>query len=102
MRIFTSILSPTALPVALPARNPSSVPVRAPMPAPAAVPSMGMKEPMAAPAAGTESGIGAACSDCSTNDGSCFFRDPVSDNEFTCVAAWAGWYEFFHEHLLDG
>ena len=52
--------------------------------------------------AGTESGIGAACSDCSTDDGSCFFRDPVSDHEFTCVAAWAGWYEFFHEHLLDG
>lgn len=52
--------------------------------------------------AGTESGIGAACSDCSSDKGSGFFRDSVSDHEFTCVAAWADWYEFFHEHLLDG
>lgn len=74
------------------------------MPAPAAVPKMGMKEPMAAPArrAGTESGIGTACSDCSSDKGSGFLRDPVPDHEFACFAAWAGWYEFFHEHLLDG
>lgn len=52
--------------------------------------------------AGTESGVGAACSDCSPDDGCRFFRDPVPDHKFTCVAAWAGWYEFFHEHLLDG
>lgn len=52
--------------------------------------------------AGTESGIGAPGSDCSSDKGSGFFRDSVSDHEFVCIAAWAGWYEFFHEHFLDG
>lgn len=51
--------------------------------------------------AGTESGVGAACSDCSSDDGSRFLRDSVSDHEFACVAAWTGWYELFHEHLLN-
>ena len=50
--------------------------------------------------AGAESGVSAASSDCSPDDGCRFLRDPVPDHEFVCVAAWTGWYEFFHEHLL--
>lgn len=52
--------------------------------------------------AGTEPGVGAACSDRSPDYGSNFFRDSVSDHEFACVAARTGWYELFHEQLLDG
>ena len=52
--------------------------------------------------AGTESGISAACSGDSSGHSSNLFHAPVPHDEFARVAAWAGWYEFFHEHLLDG